>query len=458
VLALSERSLLNAEDVRRWHDNLREGSPRTAGEYLRWLADYCSKREMSPVEVISEFTQDKKAAQDRLEDYIRSLKDRGLKPKTLNGALCAIKSWFRFFELEVTRQIKIGNMRNAPTIEDEHPPSPEELNAILDHANQRTRAAVVLIAFAGIRPEAISRLKLRDLPELDISGEIRALKVPMLVRVRAELSKNRRPYFTFLVKRGVECLSAYLRERRTEGETLAPDSFIVTVLRTMSIKNRFMVDGVLKERGMSMGRKAVSTMMRRAIRSSNTSVSSFRPYVLRSYYDWALQNAGLNHVWEQFFMGHSGPIEEEYSVRKRLTDEQMEKMRSAFAEKVESALVGTSKVLSEEDVEKSAKLQYYWLGINNSPLKELSSEELLKAEELRRGEPLTLDDRLAILEPEFRELRKQEVDLMSAGTERLVPENHDCQKVINESELDEHLVQGWSFVASLPSGRIVVRR
>jgi hypothetical protein len=209
---------------------------------------------------------------------------------------------------------------------------------------------------------------------------------------------------------------------------------------------------------MPLGRKAISTMMRGAIRSSNTSVSRFRPYVLRSYYDWALQNAGLNHVWEQFFMGHSGPIEEEYSVRKRLTDEQVEKMRTAFDEKVAKALVGSQGGVTKEEVESAARLQYYWLGINDSPLKELSSEELLKAEELRREKPLTTDAKLAILEPEFRELRRQEVDLMKAGTERLVPESHESQKVIGESELDEHLVQGWSFVASLPSGKIVVKK
>lgn len=254
---MSERSLLDAEDVKRWHDNLTEGSPRTAEEYLRWLADYCSWRQVRPVEVISEFTQDKKAAQDRLEDYIRSLKARGLRPRSMNSALCAVKSWLRFNELAVTRQIKVGNLRSAPTIENEHPPSPEELRAVLDHANQRTRAAIVLIAFSGIRPEAISRLKLSDLPEPDVNGEIQALMVPMLVRVRAELSKNRRPFFTFIGRRGIECLTAYLRERRAEGEILTLDSPVIAVSRTLSIKNKFMASGIRKEKGTPMGRKAI---------------------------------------------------------------------------------------------------------------------------------------------------------------------------------------------------------
>ena len=347
---MSERSLLASEDVKRWYDNLAEGSPKTAEAYLWWLGDYCSKVEMVPTELVSEFNLDKKAAQDRLEDYIRSLKARispydkkPLKPKTINGALCAVKSWLRVNECQVTREIKIANVKTAPTIEDEHFPSTEELNAILDHANQRTRAAIVMIAYGGVRPGAVSRLRLKDFPELEVNGKIEVRRIPMRVNVRAELSKNKRPYFTFLIRRGVEVVAAYLRERQAEGEELTQESPAIAVFRNLSIKNGFMGSSMAKPKGSPMGRKAVSALMRRAIRSSDTSVSKFRPYVLRSYYDWALQNAGLNHVWEQFFMGHSGPIEEEYSVRKRLTDEQVELMRNVFSEKVESKLVGNQK-------------------------------------------------------------------------------------------------------------------
>jgi hypothetical protein len=95
---MSGRSLLETRDVKRWYDNLAEGSPKTAEAYLWWLRDYCHAVGLEPGEVISEFTCGKKTAQDRLEDYIRSLKARispydgkPLKPKTIHGALCAVK-------------------------------------------------------------------------------------------------------------------------------------------------------------------------------------------------------------------------------------------------------------------------------------------------------------------------------------------------------------------------------
>ena len=346
-------------------------------------------------------------------------------------------------------------MRSTPTIEEEHPPSSEELNTILDHGNQRTRAATVLIAYTGIRPEAISRLKLGDFSELDINGKMQPRKVPMIVKVRAELSKNKRPYFTFLGKRGVEYLVAYFEERIASGEKLTPESPAITV------PMRMMAKGKVLERGDHMGRKAVSALMRRAIRSSNTSVSTFRPYMLRGYYDWALQNAGLSHVWEQFLMGHSGPIEEEYSVRKRLTDEQVEKMRAAFSDKVESLLVGRSgDGMTQEEVEKKIDLKHYWMGIEESPMKVKSPEDILKEAERWREEPLTVDEKIAILREEYLNL-KAGVENMMEDHDRLVDskqEGGNSQKVVSEQELEGYLSQGWSVVLGLPSGKIVVKK
>jgi hypothetical protein len=80
-----------------------------------------------------------------------------------------------------------------------------------------------------------------------------------------------------LVERGVEYFTAYLLERLAEGEMLAPDSPAIAAFRTMSIKNKFMAETLLREKGEGMSRKAISAPMRRAIRPSNTSVSRFRP-------------------------------------------------------------------------------------------------------------------------------------------------------------------------------------
>ena len=103
-------------------------------------------------------------------------------------------------------------------------------------------------------------------------------------------------------------------------------------------------------------------------------------------------------------------------------------------------------------------MQYYWLGINDSPLKERSSEDLVKAEEARLGTQLDAAEKLAILEREYRELRKEEVTLMEAGAESLAPEKVESQKIIREDELTEHLAKGWAFVASLPSGKVVIKK
>ena len=156
-------------------------------------------------------------------------------------------------------------------------------------------------------------------------------------------------------------------------------------------------------------------------------------------------------------MGHTGPVESAYSTNKNLSENQVENMRTTFAEKVEASLIGNTRGLTREEVQKAVTLQYHWLAINDSPLMKLSAEEVLKDAELRRGKTLTIDDKITTLEAEYRQLRQQEVDLMEAGTDRLVPAIQ-AQKVISELDLPSHLSLGWNVVLALPSGKIVVQK
>ncbi|HEV2137309.1 MAG TPA: hypothetical protein VGR53_00535 [Nitrososphaerales archaeon] len=488
---LKMRGLLNDENVKRWYANLEQGSKRTAEEYLRWLADYCYIRKTAPSKLIKEMTASKKRSQDRLQDYILGLEGRksstdgkGLKPKTRHFALCAIKSWFQFNELPVTRIIKIKDARSTPTIEDEHIPTHDELRKILDGANPRSRVAISTIAFLGIRPEAISLMVLGDYPELDIK-EPKALKEPMLVKIRAEISKNRRPYLTFLVGEGIKYLIGHLEERKLNGETLNVNSPLVPVATSTRTQ------GALRQKGSSVGRQAISAIIRRVMRSTKTSVSNFRPYVLRSYYDWAIQNAeGLPFVWEQFFMGHSGPVEANYSVNKNLRDKQIEQMRTAFKEKVEPEL--STSVLPEGVSKDDLELIRYESKLDMAEMVmefPVTSNDAVKIVEDRLDRPLASHEKLALFKAIVERLGEGHTSKDETGEirnwisfiaeeheepmeslhrwiadkksrESKGPEKHETsQDVVPVSQLKSRLATGeWRFVAKLETGDIIIER
>jgi integrase len=484
-IVMDKDELLKDNNVIRWHENLKEGSMGTADLYLHYLLDYCNYRRMTPSALVGEFQRNKKKAQDSLEDYIQWRRKklnpttkRPPAPKSLNVMLSSVKSWFRHSELSVTREINVGNVRETPTIEQEQPPSQKELRRILDHAGPRTRASITLIAFAGIRPNAIGGLLLADMPELKIqSGKASANVEPMIIKVRSQLSKNKRPYLTFLIREGIDYLTAYLNERLAQGETLVPTSPVIGVSTTTATR------GTTKRKGEAIGRKAISAIMRRAMRSSDTSVSKFRPYVLRSYFDWALQNAKLPHTWEQFVMGHSGPIESDYSVHKNLRTEQIEQMRQAFKESVEPVLTTNALVIgvSKEDLQLTkyeSMLEYAYLR-GDFPL---SSDDTVKVVEDKVGRPLSTQEKsllfkaLAfrqteghVLEDETGEIRTwisyiaeetgtTDIDLKTWLEDKRPQKQKVDPKVIEEEELQEYLDNGWEIKTVLPSGKIVVSK
>ncbi len=451
---MNEKDLLRDPDVKRWYLNLQEGSIRTSEVYLYWLNDYCAGRNTTPKDLVEEFQKDKKKAQDELEDYIRQLRQRkspfyagSATPKTVSLALTAIKNWFRRNEMLLTRQIKVGNLRSRPTIEHESPPSPEELRTILIRAPERTRASISLIAFAGIRPEAVSKLTLADLPEFEASDHIKALREPMRINVRAEISKNKRPYFTFLIKEGVDYLVRYLESRVAEGEKLTPKSPVIAV-SSAEMTGMLKEKGVSKKQGEPIQRMAITQMIRRVMRRSGTSVSRFRPYVLRSYFDSQIQKK-LPHNWEQFFMGHAGSIEADYTVRKHLREEQIEEMRTAFKEKAEPELT-TAPQIARPDARETF-ITAIMLDRKCSRQEAEKAVKLLEETKRANGEPI--DYNLMTIDEVTETMIKERVE---KGARKKVED--DPQLIVQEPDLEIYLKDGWQFVSVLQSGRVVIRR
>ncbi|MGH2638600.1 MAG: hypothetical protein ACRDF4_04880, partial [Rhabdochlamydiaceae bacterium] len=283
--------------------------------------------------------------EDIAQDYVNKL-ESSINPKTgesyspgyLSNCLDAIRSWADWNRKPLQRTIKITNANSTPTLEDERAPTQEELRRVLygDKSPLRTRASIALIAFAGMRPEVqgnylgLDGLKVRDLPEMEVTGkEIKFNKIPTTIIVRAEISKIRKQYMTFLNEEGCEILKQYLERRMLEeGETLGPSSGIIVA--SNSPEGRQENFGI-KDRSPFLRTPKISEAIREAMRASGL---PWRPYVWRVYFDTAMlvaEGKGLiSHAYQQFIMGHSGDIERTYTLSKhRLPEEVTEDIRRA---------------------------------------------------------------------------------------------------------------------------------
>jgi integrase len=240
-------NLLKDKGVQRWLRNLARGSPLTAEVTVRRLGKLCEFFNTDPRGLLDWAKKDLMDFQDSLEDFIGKLESEGKSPGYIQGFLKVVKSWLRYNNINLTRRIKIKNSTATPTIENEKVPSQEELAKILRAPPPRIKAAISLMAFAGLRPQSIGNydgsdgLMLKDLPELRIEGkEVVFEKIPTMVIVRSTLSKAKHKYFTFLGSEGCTYLKEYLEQRIRGGEELKPESPLIAHERMEAAEKRLL--------------------------------------------------------------------------------------------------------------------------------------------------------------------------------------------------------------------------
>jgi len=277
---------------------------------------------------------------------------------------------------------------------------------------------------SGVRPEVLGNhkgndgLRMKDLPEMSYSnGTVEFEKIPTMVIVRPELSKSRKQYITFLSEEGCDYLKGYLEGRMLSGEALGPDTDIITpkIGSKMFVCTINIGDGV-----------------RKAIRTAGF---SWRPYVLRCYFDSQLllaESRGLiTHAYRQFFMGHVGDIDARYTTNKgRLTEEMLEDMRTAYSRSTK--YLQTMKTTTNEDVIiRTVKKQILLLG---------------------GEEPESLD---AL---DFDSISDEEIlvrlENVLAGR---ITGNGTRQKMIPIVELEDYINKGWEWVTEVPGEKCVVK-
>lgn len=414
--------LLQDEDVKRWYLNVARGSQITADVYLRRLGNFREDTNLLPKDLVR---MNQKALGNCLLDYI-SEKEGKVSPGYLNSVLKAIKSWLNFYGKPLKTKLTVRLSNSRPTVDGERVPTQDELRRILLSATKRDRVSVALMAHSGLRPGVLGSylgdngLRLRDLPELKIEGNIVSFeKIPTMIVVPMELSKTRNKYVTFLSEEGCGYLKEYLEERMREGEKLTPDS---SVISPKWLKDKQFITTI-----------KVSEGVRNAIRKAGL---EHRPYVLRSFFDTQLLLAeskiGLPHDYRVHWMGHTGSMEARYTVNKSMPETLVEDMRQSYAKCQQ--FLETIPRREEHAIEKKLirallKMAHYDDSeIEAIDVTKLTDEQL--EEMLRKGLGVSNDNG------------------HNGGIR---------QKIVDISELERYLEEGWQITHQLPHEKFVMK-
>lgn len=427
--------LLMDEDVKRWFDNLAARSIVTATVYLRTLGLYCELKQTTPQALLK--VAKTKAFRDAFSDFVRQQEKEGKAGSYITRYKKVLRSWFSYNGLDVKLKINIVGERDTPTIATERVPNKEELDRIIRMATPRARIAIALMAFSGLRPESLGNyegtdgIRLGNFVDAQITERgIEFTKQPVQLVIRKSLSKTRHQYFTFVPDQTLTYIKEYVEGRIKGMEQINSDSNLLE----------------LDIRGVKRNKFLRTTLVTRDIKEAILKAGySWRPYVLRAYFDTnmiiAESKVKISHPYLQFLMGHRGDIEARYSTNKGvLTPDMIEDMRKCYKD-CEPFLSTLTQPLEQSSVILEAKTEAL-----KSMAKSLLGIDLLEvkiAKEKEMGKELNPNETLQLFEDELKKLRDGQ---------------HNPQRIVREEELERHLAEGWHFVSTLPSQRILVKK
>ena len=426
--------LFQDEDVRRWYDNLAAKSELTATTYLRTLGYYCELNQTTPKAILR--VAKTKGFRDGFSDFVRQQEKEGKAGSYIIRFKKVLRSWFAYNGLEVMLKVNVSREYETPTIANERIPNRDELESIIRMATPRARVSIVLMAFSGLRPESLGNydgsdgLVIADFIESEITDKgIEFKKTPSMLMVRKGLSKARNQYFTFMPEQAITYITEYINKRLKNGEKITRDSNLLVLDRGVR-KNKFLR----------------TTLVTRDIKEAILLAGfNWRPYVLRAYFDTnmiiAESKGKISHPYLQFLMGHKGDIEARYSTNKGfLPPDMIEDMRKCYIN-CEPFLTTSSQLLEQSSIVIEAKIEA--LKSIAKSLLGLDLMEVKVAKENETGRELNPSETIELFENELKKLREGK---------------HNPQRIIREDELERHLVDGWHFVSTLPSKRILVKR
>lgn len=390
---------------------------------IRKLEAFCSKHGKDPDAVISDIKGGRIDVYSFLDDFSSWMDSEGLRGKTQQDYLNAVKKFLKFHNIEIVGE-KFREKVTVSTPEKslDEIPTREELKQILVRCNPRLRALILVIATSGMRLAEALSLKAKD---FNFKFQ------PVRVVIPARYVKTRQSRETFVTDEAAEAVKKCLVGSNTPN---------------------IEIFGFGKD--MHMAEKKVIQMFRRVMRhfpELNEKIDGHRIHKIHLYSmrKFFFSNAVgiIGETPAHAIMGHSAYMDTYY--RKPLEERGRDYLRCLpklliFSREDEDAELVTLRTMVESGV-----LDLSRPNVKNYLVGKLGIKDL--EQRIAKMKYTGLDEDSLITKVLSDKLGLEPMRLTAFKP------NGDPKKVIGEDELTVHLNQGWDYVSSLPSGKIIVR-
>jgi len=429
VLRLNDEWHSGFASVQRLLDHLqlhRSGSLKSATNYCYRLATLCRDCGLDPDQLA-------KLGRDKIEGIVQRHCDgiirKGMSKQYARIVMACLKTFFACngFNRENSRELRLkGYYLPSRTDTSEYVPTLKEALTMADRAgSKRNRAIILTLVTSGLRNTAVRALKVGH-----VLAEPRG-KRPLLIKVEPKWNdrisgacKGSIPYYTFAAEVASDAIESMLRERKSIfGPLSSEEPLFASNYNQLPRTERPMK---------SLSAKVLLVIVKKAAKAADIEKwKNVCVKTMRKVFETALRNpladgTQMDHKDQEFLMGHILPgSQENYYDRTKV-----ERLRELYS-KVVFEDTSHQQKMTLEVTRSIAKA----LGLDVSKICAIRVQEL--------GRPLTSQEEEELLEQEIK-------------TSQQKPSEQ--QKPVHMSELDEYLQSGWTFVANLPDGRVLMSK
>lgn len=195
-------------------------SPDTKYLYEWGLEKFFGYAKVDPEAFVEKATTDKKWAESVLIDFAKSQIDRKLAGGSVYISIAPVKKFCKMNDVAINWDKVGAHMPRQRKYAADRAPTMDEVKMLLQDADLRLKAIILVLVSSGIRIGAWESLRVKDVESIEVEGKVTCARL----RVYAGEPEE---YMTFLTPEAYLALQAYLSFRRKNGEDVEPDSTLV---------------------------------------------------------------------------------------------------------------------------------------------------------------------------------------------------------------------------------------
>lgn len=246
-----------AKQIKLFEQSIR--SEYTKKVYLTCLRKYFEFPASSKNKIFDE--TDSRKIEDNIIDFIISLKKKGKGFAAIHNYVCAICKYYRMNRVILDTKNIHEYLPEFRKSKKDRAYMYEEIQRLLDVADERMRAIILLLASSGMRVGAIPFLRLRNLEKIKISFETEIYKITVYEGFNEE-------YVTFCSP--ARAIDEYLKMRSRYGEKLTQDSFLFR--EQFDVRDAFAISKCRQVRANTITKKLIDLAERSLIREKEVLV------------------------------------------------------------------------------------------------------------------------------------------------------------------------------------------